>query len=706
MRHLACAAWLLAAPPGDPVRLTVEAAPSLVDVPRVGVNLGSWHSWGAEQLVANVLQNPGLEGLVDRAVAVVGRGWPGGFTDGTGGSGRGDGFWERAVADVRTGARAGTNARVATSWRSGRDGAPEYALDEDALSLEEGDVVALTRTSTAGAIPRWSSAAAPPAAVVSVADARPGSPGTRSAALRAWGAGDAALLYSLDAIGTRAGRLLPLAGRWHLSFWARTVGGRAALAVRLGRAVPSLEERIVLDENWREVARTFDGRDGGAEAIELRFAAPPGTEIHIDDVSLQRSGETGFRAEVLDVLRRLQPGFLRDWPGQQADPFADRAGSAFARRAGRSGDERASGQFSYGLGEYLELCARLQAMPWIVAPVPYSDGELVALGSLLRTAPAVVRHGAVVEFGNENWNPLSRGSGLIDPAAHAAAAGRALAVVAAAAQPALVRGAVNAPFVDAGRAGRYARVPAAALLAVAPYFAYALEPGLGEDERAARLFPDDGRALVALAAAARSEGKELASYELGLHTTKGAADDAERTSFVAGAAAGAALAARLLDAQQHGIRLQAVYALAGFDSWRDDRGGFVRLWGLARDLGPTLRLRPTGLAVAALNRALPGDRHAVRGTEAAPFLRAAAYRTARGWSAALVSARRAPTDVVIVFPDGPAPERSLVLDAPSPWATNEDAEAVRLVERPLAPGRELRVTVPALGLVVLLPRGA
>lgn len=697
------AATLSAEPP---VRLTVDSAPSLRAVPRVGVNLGSWHSWGAEQLAANVLQNPGLEGLVDRAIAVVGRGRPGGFTDGSGGSARGDGFWDDAVADVRTGTRAGRKTRVAASWRSGPDGAAEYVLADDALQLDSGDVVALTRTSAAAPPSRWSTAAAAPGVVVSVADARPGSPGARSVALRAQGAGEAALTYSLDAIGARAGRLLPLAGRWRLSFWARAVARNAALSVRLGRAVPSLEERVALDGAWREVVRTFEGRDGGSGTIELRFAAAPGSEIRVDDVALQRDGEAGFRAEVLDVLQRLRPGLLRDWPGQQADPFADRAGSPFARRAARSGDERATAQFSYGLGEYLELCARLEAMPWIVVPVPYSDDELVGLGSLLRTAPAAVRHGAVVEFGNENWNPLSRGSGLGEPGTHAAAAGRALAMVAAAARPARVRGAVNGPFADAGRAARFARVPAADLLAVAPYFAYTLEPELGEDERAARLFPNDAAAFDAVAAAAAAAGKELACYELGLHTTKGAAGDAERTAFVAGAAAGAALAARLLDAQERGVRLQAVYALAGFDSWRDDRGGFVRLWGLARDLGPTLRLRPTGLAVAALNRALPGDRHPVRGTDGAPFLRAAAYRTARGWSAALVSARRVPTDVVVAFPDGPAPDRALVLDAPSPWATNEDAETVRLVERPLAPGAELRVTVPALGLVVLVPKGA
>src|SRR5579885_201856 len=151
---------------------------------------------------------------------------------------------------------------------------------------------------------------------------------------------------------------------------------------------------------------------------------------------------------------------------------------------------------------------------------------------------------------------------------------------------------------------RYA--PEAGVVAVAPYFLDSLECGLSGPARLEGLFAGDGGKLAEETAANTALGKETAVYEVNLHTTRGTAPEAERDPLAAGAAAGSALAATVLDALALGVRRQCVYALAGYDTRLADTGGFVKLWGIARDLGPTCRLRPTGLAVQLLNRVLAG----------------------------------------------------------------------------------------------------
>ena len=224
-------------------------------------------------------------------------------------------------------------------------------------------------------------------------------------------------------------------------------------------------------------------------------------------------------------------------------------------------------------------------------------------------------------------------------------------------------------------------------------------------DRLAGLFPDDAARLAELARAAGQ--KDLVVYEVSLHTTRGDAPPEERTPAVAGSASATALLWRVLEGQRAGARRQCAYALAGFDSFTDDHRGLVRLWGLARDLGPTRWLRPTGLAIEALNRAAAGDLHTVD-CHGDRTLSAAAYHTPGGWSAAVASRRAEASRVCLRFPPGGVvPTRTLGLVSPGPWATNEDADNVRLSEASAdASGREVCLDLPPVGFAVLLPGGA
>jgi hypothetical protein len=131
---------------------------------------------------------------------------------------------------------------------------------------------------------------------------------------------------------------------------------------------------------------------------------------------------------------------------------------------------------------------------------------------------------------------------------------------------------------------------------------------------------------------------------------------------------------------------------------------------VARDLGPTRRLRPSGLALSILNAALPGDVHRVDGEKGSRDrdVTVVAFRNASGWSLVAASAEASSVDVEVTLPkEGKGPGRLLVLRAATPLATNEDTELVTVRETPLpAAGDVLRFTVPARGLAAAVPAGA
>lgn len=707
----------VAGPAPAALTLEVDRAVAVHDARRVGVNLGSWTSWGAEQLSANVLKNPGFEGGIDRTIVVVRRASRDRFADDTPRLARPDGFWAGARFEVRTGPAAGQWGHIADSHRAGLDGLQEFITAGKAPSLRPGDVLVLTRLSDRELPAKWWIADALRERVT-LEEPRPGSPGRRSVGLSPGPGVPVEIASYLDAIGPRAGKLLPITGHWRLSFWARQHGGDARLSVEFGRhgSSPFVRRQLTLGETWTKTTIEFTAQDAGPPGIlGLRFRATGATgRVLVDDVELGRAndGPTRFRREVVDALRALAPGYLRDWQGQLADTLDNRVAEAFARRTTRSrpGDEEAI-EFGYSLPDFLELCREVGADPWIIVPAAFSDEELEGLGRILAGTPGIDEFSEVLlEFGNENWNPLFRAGGILDAARHGEAAQRAFELVRRGAGPlARLRTVVNARQTDPAQAETVlAAAPAAEIVAVAPYFLYSLSADVTPDRRLSALFTGDGGALAGFSRRMTARGRDMAVYEVNLHTLGGNAGPAERDGVTAGAASGSALARTILEAFALGARRQAVWALAGYDMFTADRRGFVKLFGITRDLGATRRVRPTGLAVSMLNRALPGDLHALRATREAPGLTALAARGAAGWSAMLVNASSETRAVDLLFPAAsrtPLPGRVFRLDAAQPEATNEDEEAVRVVESALPPGgARISVRLDPWSLTVMVPR--
>ena len=631
------------------------------DVSPFGLNLGTWTSWGAEQLMSNVIKNPGFEGVIDRAIVLTHRSSPGVFDDDTDWLARPDGFWKGASYSVRNGPSAGRGGSVVGSQALDSLGLPSFQISDTSLQLNAGDTVALTKFTDSELPCQWWYSKDPGGEFAAeLQQKRPGSPGTRSLRMISRAGAPAEIASYLDAIGGRAGRMLPLDGSWELSFWTRLDRGAATLHVSLGRegSLPVFAQGIDVSTAWRRVNLQFQAKDGGHEIASLRFrvAGAPAGEVLLDDVDLHRVSDAGFpfRSEVVAALTQMRPAYLRNWEGQLGETWENYSADAFGRKSTRyrPGD-RDQTDFGYGLPEFLELCLRTHATPWIVVPTTFSDQECGEMGAYLaqdaryRQFPEIL-----AEFGNENWNQLFRPAGIPDARTHGQVADRCLTILKDRAAGLRVRGVVNAQHANPAGAMDFAKYSQAAdIVAVAPYVLHSL------DANTTASFESDHGNLAAIGSGVKALHKELGVYEVNLHTIDGSALAAERSPIVAGLPAGAALARIMLDGLAAGARRQCVYTMAGFDARISNGKGYVPLWGVVRDLGPTQRLRPTGLALSLLNRVLHGDLHAVN-WQGPPDIKVYGFHSGNGWSAALVSSSGAERLVRLRFAGPSASTRS------------------------------------------------
>jgi hypothetical protein len=410
---------------------------------------------------------------------------------------------------------------------------------------------------------------------------------------------------------------------------------------------------------------------------------------------------------MIEALKALRPGYLRDWQGQLGDTLKNRLAPIFARRPVRyNPDPQNDGQaFMYSLPDFLALCHMIGARPWIVVPTTFYDSEFAGLGDYLVAAQKIYRFSEiVVEFGNENWNGIFRSAGIQNPQVMGQAANRAFLLLRGSAGRSMPLHLVvngffaNAPFGEQA----LLNAPAADAVDVAPYFFYTLGADEPEQQalRAMMNWSDMSGQLSPLQASAARAGKAVDVYEVNLSTTDGTAPSSQRNPLVAGTISGAALANRLIAGMYAGLRRQNVYDLAQYDY--SSSAGEVRLWGILHDLATSAGFRPTGLALEMLNSAIAGDFHAVNAAGGLEGIDAAAFSTSAGWSLAIVSTESAPIQFSIELPSGGVrPSRLLMLSAPSLTSSNESTPEVRIVETTLSPA--LHITIPAYGFIVLLP---
>lgn len=588
------------------------------DLPRYGVNLGSWTSWGAEQLSANIIKNPGLQPGDDRGLLVAARTDDGALIDDAPWAARPAGFWTRAAFHVMSGAAQGARGLVRA------DQAGRLALQPWPDGLGPGDVVAVAREAADGPIPFWWTQGdvrpAPAAASATGQDAATttdagAAPQGRPVLLDARSA-PAALRQYQDMLGDRAGKQLPITGHWRLSFWTREGSGSPALRVRFGRdRTPAwIDTAIPTGAQWRHHEIDFQATDDGpAGPLTLSFEVSAG-QVALSDITLEAAGEHpgGFRPAVVETLRQLRPGYLRDWQGQLGDSAVNRDAPILLRHPTRYRAGDAQWQFGYGLEQLYALCAAVGARPWVVLPTALDESELRQLG--LRIGELTRRYRideTVVEYGNENWNSLFRPAGIANPAILAQVADHQFRLLRAAAGAARLHAVIGGQYVNPGNIRTLARASGQADgIGLAPYFLAAMPAGQSVDQALARAFQEDADGLAR--AATVLAGKALDVYEVNFHTISGDAPAAARSALLERPEAGAALAQRLMLATLAGSRRQAVYSLSGLDTRlpgataASGADTLIPLWGITRDLAQAGHWRPTGQALVMLNEIAGG----------------------------------------------------------------------------------------------------
>lgn len=701
----------------SPLTFHVNARGPLRKVSKLGLDLSRSSVEGTLQYTSNILMNPGFEGKIERTIVIVSDSTQNSFSDEVG-LGFPDNYWNEAEFDIRTGKSAGNKGVVKTSLNSGSHGLPQYFTLNPLPRIEVNDVIVLTKIERVKGISNWW--------VNDLANVEPDpyhtnpeSPGSQSLRLTPTKFKPAEIRFYADTVPERSGNMLLINGAWEFSFWAKsqvTEGRLDALFKRKGENKPFFQRTFSLTPEWKHYTVDFNGSDQGPPAplVLSLSASAANIPVWIDDLSLKPKLEEvfPFRKEVVQVLKMLNPSFLREFPSL-GDMFSNRISPIHARQSWvfRRQGGKSQAVFSYSLPDFLLLCEKVKANPWIVVSPTFSDDECDELGSYLKTNAGKNKFSEVIlEFGADNWSWLSRPFAIPYSKEYGAVADRCFAHL----QKAMGKE-VNARFLVNGQYSfaddtlspiKYAKK--ADGMSITPYFFNTLNKATPDKIQLETMFSEDSHLMEIINDQLFSMGKSLAVSEINLGTTLGSAKDYERNRIVSGAASGSALAKKVLESLFAGADPVLIQSLGQYDTEDWDIEGFVNLWGIVRDFGPPVRLRPTGLQAVMLNQVIQGDLYSliVEGpsTLESKSLTLAAFKSKNGWTAAIVSSFHKPLELMIQFPDDgvPLPGFQFILDTADPFATNEDHENVTILKKKAeSQERGVKVTILPWGFLVL-----
>jgi hypothetical protein len=725
------------------IALTVSSDPLIKSIPRIGVNLGGWTFYGAEQYRQNVLMNPGFEPTVEGRILEVTNPTGTTFQDDANYVGKGPPDWYvGATFSVRSGVSAGVTGQISGYNPNGGDN-PTFACKGGCPTLKAHDEISMyfTDPPVAGVIQPTSAGwwTSDKAFIQSNTDHEPHSSGTYS--LQTTLDGDSHALHSyIDSWSPKPIVYLPVIGPWRISFWAKAVRASSpSIKVSLVRESDGTHGNTTFIDNqnfsptdsWQQFRFDFAGvetANTGTLVLTFTFTGASGG-ILMDDVFLGAiTGSVGgWRKEVVSTLKTLHPGVLRDWQNSQlGEPFLYRTGDDTAHGPSSFNGPSPSPAFTYTITDFLALAQTIGAEPWIIIPDTATDAELQDYGSYLERQQAKYHFPEIlIELGNENWNGVFRGAGIILPANYGAVAQRDFIL--------LKRAASNdstLKFVGGGQYGNPDQVhqvakdiPAASYIAAAPYFWECQDTGQTIGTYLTQMFNDGwsnpANEMIPIAQGLRP-GQIPAIYEVNLSTLGGSATTAERVPIVAGYGSGAALEQQILRAMNSGFKIQNAWcftqlgnnAAAGVWGYSGQcannppaAGAQVPLFGIVHDLNRASNLiRPTGLAVELANMAIAGDFYPVN-TSAYPGISGAAFLSGGRWTGLFSNGTSSYQSINLTFPQGALPTTLKQLAyAKGPTDVNERSSLVSIASGRITSVGDNQVSfaIPPWGAVALL----
>jgi hypothetical protein len=622
--------------------LRVTSQVILPGVTRLGINLGEQNYYDSGQMMRNLLyRNPGFEGMAYRSILHCLSSGPSNCTDTRHSFTWPAGFWDDASYEVLDGAAVGRKGSVKASGPSG--GGYGLTLDGAGTAVGTGDWLAVSKEfpgdPASGWWPQLSGGARLEAERKDLSPETAGRQALRiEASLPRQSVELKSYFDSMDGFS-----FVRLRGRYRLSFRARGLAGTRTIHARVRRIINGnadyLEQDFQLTPAWADYHAEFSADEGPAPTgpVEAGFSVTGGSLL-LDDVELEQingdaSNRTAFRDEVVETLRDLHPGVLRlmSSNAQLGSTVDNLLSPPLARqRPGFSTWQTTMEDIPVGIPEFLELCQEVGAEPWIVAPTAMSADEARKLAEYLfgnsNTAGGAARSAAGrrdpwthafktihIELGNETWNGIFQGEAIDDPAAYGRRADRIFKALrsAAGADAGQFDLVVGSQAVNPWRSGEVLRSAVSAnSLAIAPYLMISVTKWGNDDELYGPLMaqPEQiSREGVVQATQAAAGGRQLAVYEVNLHTTEGSAPQAVLDRLTPSAAAGVAVTGHMLRMMRdHGVRDEMLFSLPQFRFKRAD-GTLVRLWGSVVEMGATGRERPQLLAETLANRAMRGN---------------------------------------------------------------------------------------------------
>jgi len=692
--------------PESEITYTVNPTPTIPQAEKIGINLGRTTSYGTSQLLNNLLQNPGLEGQIDRHLVIVSQADDDSFSD-EAGWGYPNFEWNEAEYQVRTGKSAGKRGSIKRSLNSGANGFPQYFSHSALPPLEANDIIILTRVRRPDPVDLWQTRFTQ-TAEIDPGTSRPQSEGTQSFKLTPTSTSKAEVAYQLDSIAERAGKGIRIDGRWRFRVWAKGEKPNGELTViftRKNNPRPFFKSTLDLTTEWQEYVIDFSSDDPGppGELVLTLTAYQPSNPVWLDDLYLGKlhQEDVPFREEVVDALKELSPSFIREFPSI-GDSWENRIASPQERKTWlrRLAGGRSEVVYSYSIPELISLCKEVGANP---------NYESQQMGHFLEENASSFSE-VVLEFGHENWNWLYRPTAVPYYRQHGILADHLFDLISKASGKKVnlvkfVNGQVSVPW----ESMQFLNMTKTADgLAVAPYLLPSLDRAIPDKQALKLLYQQDFSHLYETAREVYAHDKELGLYEVNFNTIQGDARGYERNRLISGAAAGSALGKHLLHFLLIGARPIMVYNLAQYDTTTWEVDDFVSLWGIVRDFGPPVRFRPTGLAVKLLNQVIQGSMYQLKPIDGndtyAEGITLAAFRGPDSWSLAAVSESEQPRTIKIDFPlDGkslPATISQLHFD--SPFDNNEESETVTIetLEAHID-GQSVIFTLPAYGMVVI-----
>jgi len=629
--------------------ITVSNSVTVQQVKRFGIS-GISHYYYDRLLLKNLVwHNAGFEGLSFQSVIRCASGSASGCVDDNPNTQWPTGFWNCATYEFILGAAKGRAGTVGTFTTAPRDGVTgsTWAFGDSGTSVAAGDYFIARKYTPGGADQGWNVSAYNGASVATeLSDLPPGTEGRQCIRLSA----PTGTAQINSAFGTFGGmNFVVMNGHYEVSFKAKGVGGANTVAVTVGRGATTFVNRVLpLTTSWGTYTVGFDASEPANVApgfVVLNFIES-GSSVLLDDVSLvQTNGNpantTAFRDVVVDTLTSFNPGILRAHCLDLGDSLDDLVGSPFAHRRNEYNVYATDkGTIPYGYYEFLELCEKVGAEPYIPTPIVLSDTEAANLIEYL-AGPSTTPYGAKraarghpapwtdvfsrihIELGNESWNPVFRGGTMLAPD-YGARGNDVFRIMRA------------SPYFDAAKFNLILGVQATNpfnsrqthnastnhdMLGIAPYIATRIDDFATNEQLFGSLFAEASwwsSAAVGTPQAgpvrqmydminSTTRHVPMIVYEVNLHTTQGSITQDILDTFTPSIGAGLAVADHMLTMlREFNLRDQALFSLAGYRYTRDDQKT-VLLWGITRDLGVTDRKRPQFLALKLVNEALAGD---------------------------------------------------------------------------------------------------